>query len=292
MKTLSLCILLAASAIAHADDQIDVQSAEYLDVVETSDGSIWKGVLVEQTPNVQYKLATSDGSLHVIKAGDVTKISRQRNRKVAATVQPVPAAAAVAPTAAPDAAPEGPPPAGPPDGVVQQYPQPGGPYAHSGLRIGAELAFISPTGDISKLNATSSPTVRAGYELLLGKFGIGAGAMLRYSYWQWPGMLNSTAWTLESMAYTRAAIHMGRVALHADVAVGLDTNYTWNADLSMAKTSLGLGLNVGTGIDVAVSRRWTLAAGLDFHPGTDTVVDGVPGSISYYAVLLGAALRL
>jgi hypothetical protein len=289
MKTLSLCILLAASAIAHADDQIDVQSAEYLDVVETSDGSIWKGVLVEQTPNVQYKLATADGSLHVIKAGDVTKISRQRNRKVAATVQPVPAAL---PVEAGQPADPAAPPAPAPDGVVQQYPQSGGPYAHSGLRLGAELAFISPTGDISKLNATSSPTLRAGYELLLGKFGIGAGAMLRYSYWQWPGMLNSTAWTLESMAYTRAAIHLGRVALHADVAVGLDTNYTWNADTSMAKTSLGIGLNVGTGIDVAVSHRWTLAAGLDFHPGTDTIVDGAPGSISYYAVLLGAALRL
>ncbi len=290
MKTLSLCILLAASAIAHADDEIDVRSAEYIDVVETSDGSVWKGVLVEQIPNVQYKLATADGSVHVIKAGDVTKISRQRNRKVAATVAPVPA---VAPAAAvPPEAPAAPPPEVTPDGVAQQVAPGGGPYAHSGLRLGAEVALISPMGDVSKLDATSSPTVRAGYELLLGKFGIGAGAMLRYSYWQWPGMLNSTAWTLESMAYTRAAIHLRRVALHADVAVGLDTNYTWNADLSMAKTSLGLGVNVGTGVDVAVSRKWTLAAGFDYHPGTDTVVDGAHGSISYFAVLLGAALRL
>ena len=51
-----------------------------------TDGSIWKGVIVEQTPGVQYKIATADGSLHVLKAGDVTKLSKQKNRDYRGTV--------------------------------------------------------------------------------------------------------------------------------------------------------------------------------------------------------------
>src|SRR5438132_5681269 len=66
-------------AFAEATD-VDVTAFEYVDVVETSDGSLWKGVLVEQTPNVQYKIATADGSLHVIKAQDVVKLTKERNR--------------------------------------------------------------------------------------------------------------------------------------------------------------------------------------------------------------------
>src|SRR4051812_20807854 len=77
----ALCVVGATSRLVHADDaQIDVRSFEYVDVIETTDGSVWKGIVVEQTPNVQYKLATSDGSLHVIKSADVVKLTKQRNR--------------------------------------------------------------------------------------------------------------------------------------------------------------------------------------------------------------------
>src|SRR5467141_1155872 len=73
--------LSAAAGRVHADgDEVDVRSFEYVDVIETNDGSVWKGVIVEQQPNVHYKIASSDGSLHVIKAADVVKMSKQRNR--------------------------------------------------------------------------------------------------------------------------------------------------------------------------------------------------------------------
>src|SRR6185312_5387603 len=69
--------VLALARFAHAEDaEVDVKSFEYVDVVETTDGSVWKGVIVEQSPGVQYKIATADGSLHVLKAGDVTKLSK------------------------------------------------------------------------------------------------------------------------------------------------------------------------------------------------------------------------
>jgi hypothetical protein len=56
--------------------------AEYLDVVQTRDGSVWKGLGIEQTPNVAYEIATADGSVHVIKAADVVKITKQRNKHI------------------------------------------------------------------------------------------------------------------------------------------------------------------------------------------------------------------
>jgi len=280
MKTVPFCILLAASAIAHADEEIDVHSAEYLDVVETSDGSIWKGVVVEQTPNVQYKIATADGSLHVIKAADVTKISRQRNRERDHHV----VAAGDAQTVAAS------------EGVARHYePDDAGmpaPYATSGLRLDPSVALVIPAGDIAKTDVTTAPTVRAGYEAVLGNFGIGGGGMVRYTYWSIPGMTNDAAWTLETMAYGRAALHISRVALHADASIGVDTNFVHTVQLNMSKTTLGLGVNVGGGVEVAVSRKVALTAGFDFHPGTDTIIDGAPASISYYAILLGAAVRL
>src|SRR5262245_36445217 len=98
MKTLYITLfsLVLLSTRARADD-VDVNAFEYLDVVETADGSIWKGVLIEQTPGVQYKLATADGSQHVLKATDVTKVSRQKN----ANWRPHTAVAPQAPGAAP-----------------------------------------------------------------------------------------------------------------------------------------------------------------------------------------------
>ena len=275
IPALVLCLFAAR---AHADDDVDVQAAQFLDVVETSDGSIWKGVIVEQVPNVSYKIATADGSLHVIKAGEVTKITRQRNKAVAAHVVP-------------DAT-----PVGSGDGLTRRYEPSGGglpaPYATSGLRIDPSLAIVIPTGDIQMTNTTFSPTVSAGYEYMLGNIGLGGGGFTRFSYWRLPGDTKDAAWTLETMAYARAALHLSRVAIHAGAAAGLDTNYVYMAQVDMSKTTLGFGLNLQGGVEVAATKNLALRAGFDFHPGTDTVVEGLPASISYYAFLVGAGLRM
>ena len=81
MKTWIICALLLATAshVRAEGTEIDVRSFEFLDVIETTDGNVWKGVVIEQTPNVSYKIALAGGSIHVIPAADVQRMSKQRN---------------------------------------------------------------------------------------------------------------------------------------------------------------------------------------------------------------------
>jgi hypothetical protein len=283
MKTLSLslAILTAAAPLARAEEEIDVKASEFLDVVETADGSIWKGVLVEQTPNVQYKLVTADGSLHVIKAADITKISRQKNKEFHHVS-----------TASSDGEVRD---SGDGADLTKHYEQGGGlpaPYATSGIRLDPSFAVVIPTGDISQTNVSFAPTVQGGYEFLFGNFGLEGGGLARWTYWQLPGMTNDAASTIETMGYVKAALHMSRVALHVGVAAGLDMNYVYSSQVMMSKTTTGLGVNLQSGIEVAATKNLALRAGFDYHPGTDTIVDGLPASISYYGILFGAGVRL
>ena len=271
----SLCL---ASITAHAEEpEVDVKSFEYIDVVETSDGSIWKGVIVEEAPGQQYKIATADGSLHVIKAADVVKLSKQKNRDWRGSTTEV--------------VPHG-------DGVEGHFtPRPSGPalpapYAESGVRLDPELAMIFPAGDASMMNTSVAPTVHGGYEVMLGNIGLEGGGMVRYTYWSIPGDTQNAAWTLETHAYGRAALHIGRVALKAGGSIGLDTNLVHIAQLSMSKTATGLGVNVESGLEVAATKTLALGVGFDWHPGTDTIIDGAPQSISYYSLTAGASMRL
>ena len=84
-KAIALATVLGASLFTHlaplavADDAIDVAAFDYWDVIETNDGSIWKGVIVEQTPGQQYRLAMLDGSVRVLAAADVVKLTKSRN---------------------------------------------------------------------------------------------------------------------------------------------------------------------------------------------------------------------
>ena len=271
--------LLVLARLAHADDaEVDVKSFEYVDVVETTDGSVWKGVIVEQSPGVQYKIATADGSLHVIKAADVTKLSKQKNREWHATTT----------VAVRDAG----------DGVGARFEPKHGPalpapYAESGVRLAPDIAMIFPTGDASMMNTSVAPTVHGGYELLLGNIGLEGGGMVRYTYWSIPGESQNAAWTLETHAYARAALHIARVAIHAGASAGLDTNLVHIAEpVQLNKTATGFGLNLESGVEVAATPTLALGVGFDWHPGTDTIIDGAPQSIEYYSLTAGAVMRL
>ncbi len=280
----SLCALGVAPRV-HADDtaEVDVRGAEYLDVVETADGSIWKGVIVEQTPNVQYKIATADGSLHVLKAADVTKVTRQRQHAAHTATTTTTGSDTSDVTA-------------PPDTLTRHYEDSSGglpaPYAKSGLRIDPSFAIVIPQGDIQMTNTSFSPSVQAGYEYMIGNVGLEGGLMSRYTYWRLPGNTTDAATTTEMMGYARAALHISRVAIHAGAAAGVDMNYAYLTMFQASKTTLGFGLNLQGGVEVAATPTIALRAGFDYHPGTDTIVDGLPGSVSYYALLIGAGVRL
>jgi hypothetical protein len=239
--------------------------------------------VIEQTPNVEYKIATADGSVHIIKAANVVKLTKQRNNDYH-----VAAAAPATPSAATSD-----------HGLdLSSSAEPSGsslpsPTATSGLRLEGAGVLAIPIGDITKFSSTSfSAETRIGYEAVIGNFGVGGGITGRFTDWRLSGDDSDTFWTLETMAYGRVALHMSIVALHAGVALGVDTNYLYSAMLDKSKTTIGFGMNLQSGIDVAPIPALAFKLGFDYHPGTDRLSDVAPGSVSYFALLLGIGVRI
>ena len=54
-----------------------VAAQNYTEVVYLKNGSIIKGVIIEQVPNVSLKIKTGDGSLIICQMSDVTKITKK-----------------------------------------------------------------------------------------------------------------------------------------------------------------------------------------------------------------------
>jgi hypothetical protein len=276
-------LLLAALAsfahVAHADD-VDIRSFDYLDVVETADGSVWKGIVIEQVPGQTYKIATSDGSIHVIKAADVTRMTKQKNPWHVAAAAP---AADPAPTARGE-------------NGLEAHASPSGPslpapYAQSGMRASAALAIVFGTGDFKDAPTSFAPDVRVGYEQLYGNFGLEGGLLVRWTDWRMGRVTDDMAYTLETQAYGRAALHVGRAAPYAGIALGTDINYIYSGQLDMSNTAVGFGMNLQFGLPIAVTPGVAVELGGDYHPGTDSVAEGSPLSVSYFALRVGAAGR-
>ena len=273
---LVVAALSALAHVAHADD-VDIRSFDYLDVVETTDGSVWKGVVIEQQPGVQYKLVTSDGSIHVIKAGDVVKLTKQKN--------PWHVAAAYA---------ADPAPAGRGEAGLEAHASTGGglpkPFVASGLRVNADLAIIFGTGDMQKAPTTFAPDIHVGYEQLFGNFAVEGGGLLRWTNWR--GLQGDDMWwTLETQVYGRAALHVSRAAPYVGIALGTDTNYVYSGMADMSATAVGFGMNLEFGLPIAVTPSVAIELGGSYHPGTDTIADGLDASVAYFALRLGAAGR-
>jgi hypothetical protein len=72
MKKLFLIILMIAFAIN------GFSQGNYRDVVHLKNGSIIKGVIIEQVPNKQIKVETSDGSVFVYEMDDIQKMTKEK----------------------------------------------------------------------------------------------------------------------------------------------------------------------------------------------------------------------
>jgi len=87
-------VALSVSFPTHSQAQSNL-----MDVVYLKNGSIIKGIIVEQVPGQAIKLQTADGSVFVFESEEITKMTReaQTNSSPSPSLQPAPATATPAP---------------------------------------------------------------------------------------------------------------------------------------------------------------------------------------------------
>lgn len=154
--------------------------------------------------------------------------------------------------------------------------------------------MVFPTGfyDDAGVQTSFAPGVRIGYQSLFGNIGIGGGAQARFTYFRLAGDAKDAPWLLETHLYGRAALHVGRATPYLGLSLGLDTNYVYTYRVDDSTTGVGLGTNLSTGVRLAVSPLVAFDIGGDYHPATDTISSMTTESVSYFALRVGAALRL
>jgi hypothetical protein len=154
MKALVLGILIVAMPLSARAGEIDPATVQLWDVIYTSDGSVVKGVIVEEVPGTSYKIALAGGGSLVVQAANVTKLTRELNPAYQA-VAPASAGTAVAATA-------------PAPAIT----------ATSGLRIGL-LPGIAVHSEVD--DATFLLAGRVGWEFGLNQWGVTASMSLLYA---------------------------------------------------------------------------------------------------------------
>lgn len=244
---LPLLFSISLANVAVADDtrdvtaEIDVDRSEFLDVVSTKDGSVWKGVLVEQTPGVEYKLVLAGGSLRVLRAEEVLSIRKERNPKFSA------------PAPRPDAA---------------AHERPG--RTPTGLVLGAGLALAIPAGDLHKGDGASTVSpglgLRGGYRYRSDNLSAQLGGLTRFTYWNVPGSPDRAyLWTLEILAFARAGLRGTKFEPYVELALGPEaTGY----DLSGLGTGGGVAFaaTLTAGVALIATRSIDVELDVTYHP--------------------------
>ena len=76
-RATDLKIEIAKDITIHSDSKSNSDNPQYVDIVYLKNGSIIKGMIIEQTPNVSLKIQTRDGSIFVYKMEEVEKITKE-----------------------------------------------------------------------------------------------------------------------------------------------------------------------------------------------------------------------
>jgi hypothetical protein len=190
MKAFVLGLLLVALPLSARAGEIDPATVQIWDVVYTSDGSVVKGVIVEEVPGQSYRLALAGGGSLVVQAANVTKLGRELNPSFQAGAPA--AATGVAATASAPAA-----------------------SATSGIRVGI-LPGIAVHSEVD--DATFLLVARVGYELGLKQWGVTASAMAMYA----PGTGNYGNDSFGVAPSVRAAYRAASVSPFIGFGLGVD----------------------------------------------------------------------
>lgn len=281
MRAAVLTLVLAYARVAAADGA-DVNAHENLDVLEMKNGSVYKGVIVEQTSE-EITIAIGGDATRTLRIEDIAFISKVPNPAFAAGMTGTEGGAASDPTMGATPMIRGSVPTNESSGLPL-------PLARSGLQIQAELAVLFPIGDIDDDATSFGPTLRLGYEAIYGHLGLGGGAHLRYASWDVPSDYDHHT-TTEAHLYGRVGMHIGRIVMFGGVTLGLDVNNVYNNVRGFDDTYTDFGLNFQGGVEVGVSRKAALRFAFDYHPPTDTIVEELDTSVEYFALLLGLNIR-
>ena len=82
----SIIFLIAIICISFYSQKTMAQG-NYIDVIYLKNGSVIKGIIVEQVPNVSLKIQTADGSLFVYKISEVEKMTKESTGRINSTNQ-------------------------------------------------------------------------------------------------------------------------------------------------------------------------------------------------------------
>jgi len=74
----SVLLLILLVCVSFFSQKLMAQGTNYIDVVYLKNGSVIKGIIVEQVPNQSIKIQTADGSLFVYKISEVEKMTKEQ----------------------------------------------------------------------------------------------------------------------------------------------------------------------------------------------------------------------
>jgi hypothetical protein len=211
-----LAVLLAGAAEVRAND-LDPAVVQLWDVIYMADGSVLRGVIVEEVPGTSYRIVMAGGSSLVVQTANVTKLGKELNPGFAMAARP--AGGVAGGTGAP----------------------PHARKATSGVRLGLMPGFAEhPDADVS----TFLVTARAGYEIGLDPWGLTPALVVDVmpgTYDDWAGVA--------IMASLRAAYRASTISPFVNFGLGVDT---LRGDTSLG-TFLGGGLELLVHKNVAIT---------------------------------------
>lgn len=288
--------------------QIDPAQAELWDVIETTDGNVFKGVIVQQTRTangVDYKIVLpSGGGTLTIPNDKIKQITKEPNPMRAQPAAPAyaqPTSAQPPPGYAAPAQPYGAP------APEQHHADIPPPVAQEGWRLGIQFGPYFPMSDLSNSSTTGiGGRVHVGYEFMFGRFGIKPNLAFELARFGFDDKNNTGIdggtlyWGVQPGV--EAAVHLGMFAPYAGVTFGFD-HYGVTGDLSDAiiqqegaKTTSGNGFGFGLlfGMNVVVIPNFSFGAAAEIHPGFTSIDfgNGLKSASMGHAGILFAASYL
>ncbi len=258
----TVVVTAPTTASAQTTGQVDPAEVDVWDVIQTSDGNVLKGVIVEQTrtpAGTMYKIVLPGGGGTLsIPESKVQRITKERNparaqgAAAAYPAPPPPAAAAAYPQAT---APTYPPAAAPGYGqpAAAAYPVAGAapaqygpapaephhidlppPVATQGMRLGLQFGPYFPMGDLSgsgpgSTNVGFGGRIRFGYEFMFGRFGVTPSIALESAIFSSESVPLTDGTNADGGVFylgvqpgVTAAVHMGMFAPYFGLTFGFD----------------------------------------------------------------------